>query len=381
MDILTRTKLKLMTHKELTFYSLMAMQMEHVLSEDVPTAANKAGIQIRYNPQFLAEQTPEQVLGLMVHEVLHTVYMHMFRRQNRDHRIWNCAADYAINWEITQDMGLQIPEEGLLDSQYAGMTAEQIYELLLQDPEEQPENSLEDLEEFPDDPPQDPGNPENGSGVPAVQRQQAAQKAVEQVIMSAALLTQGIDPALLPGSIQVFLDSRIRPKVPWKHILHRYLTPLLKSRYSLAKPNKRFLPAYLPRLMAEQKKIKLAVAWDMSGSLTDTQSCRFLTETLAITKTFKAELTLLQFDTTISTETRITSPRDFSKLTYQGRGGTHLDCLVKWAEQHHPQALLVFTDGYFHMPRQMACPVVWLIIDNPSFTAPYGKVIHLEKSV
>ena len=383
MDILTRTKLKLMTHRQLTFYSMLAMQMEHEISDTVPTAANVAGMKVLYNPKFLAQQSPEQVLGLMVHEVLHTVYMHMFRRSDRDPKIWNIAADFAINWEITNDMGLQIPEGGCLDPQYANMTAEQIYDLLMNSAAPLPECPMDDLVESDSgEESEDAGGETAGGNTGAIKRmaQEASQKAVERVITAAALLTQGVDPGAVPGAIQIFLNERIKPKVPWKQVLRRYLQPLRRSRYSLARPNGRFLPVYVPKLSPEAKELNLAVAWDMSGSLTDTQSCRFLAETLAITSQFKAKLTLLQFDTRIQHEAKVSSFRDFKKLEYTGRGGTNLKCLVEWAETRKPAAMLIFTDGHFRMPPKLACPVVWLIIDNPRFTAPYGKVIHLEKS-
>lgn len=376
MDILTRTKLKLMTHPQLTFYSVLAMQMEHVIDDSVPTAANHAGLRVMYNPEFLEKQTTDQILGLMVHELLHTVYMHMFRRQDRDPCLWNIAADYAINWEIVTDMKLQLPEGGCLDAQYAGMTAEQIYDLLMANQPELPDVPQDLVESSGDAPDSLEGEATHISA----QARQASQKAVEQAILSAALLTQGVDPGSVPRAIQIFLKDRIKPRIPWNQVLRQYLSPLVRSRYSMAKPNKRFLPVHVPRLMPEEKQLDIAVAWDMSGSLTDTQSCRFLAETLAITKSFKADLTFLQFDTQIQYEGAIRSPRDFNSLEYTGRGGTHLQCLVDWAAKNKPKALLVFTDGHFRIPPKFCCPVIWLIIDNPRFDCPYGKIVHLEKS-
>jgi len=43
--------------------------------------------------------------------------------------------------------------------------------------------------------------------------------------------------------------------------------------------------------------------------------------------------------------------------------------------------ILFFTDGEFHWPSKKCfptCPVVWLIHEDPNFTAPFGEVIHYE---
>ena len=53
----------------------------------------------------------------------------MTRRQQRLHGKWNVACDHAIN-PMLLDSGFILPEGGLCDYQYKGMSAEQIYELL-----------------------------------------------------------------------------------------------------------------------------------------------------------------------------------------------------------------------------------------------------------
>lgn len=40
---------------------------------------------------------PKEVEFLVAHEVLHVVYDHMGRREQRDPKIWNIADDYAVN--------------------------------------------------------------------------------------------------------------------------------------------------------------------------------------------------------------------------------------------------------------------------------------------
>ena len=49
---------------------------------------------------------------------------------------------------------------------------------------------------------------------------------------------------------------------------------------------------------------------------------------------------------------------------------------MKWASEHKPNWLIVFTDGEFYMPVvDPKVPVIWVIHGGLDFTPPFGKVI------
>jgi hypothetical protein len=102
------------------------------------------GLNIVYHPDFVLSQSEAAIRFVLCHEILHCVGDHMTRRGNRDPLIWNYAADYAINpildaeyvkdqfdWPKNPDGG----KMGLYEEKYAGMTAEVIYDLLMEDPD------------------------------------------------------------------------------------------------------------------------------------------------------------------------------------------------------------------------------------------------------
>lgn len=102
------------------------------------------GKSIVYSGDFVANQEQSETVFVLLHEIMHNVNFHFARRINRDPHIWNCAADYAINIQL-EDMAKEIgggyikaPKGILLDSQYRGMAAEQIYEILVKDPSKLP---------------------------------------------------------------------------------------------------------------------------------------------------------------------------------------------------------------------------------------------------
>jgi predicted metal-dependent peptidase len=93
-----------------------------------PTMATN-GKFIRYNPSFVDSVTPEELEGVLAHEVLHCALGHHCRRGNRKPRLWNIAADYAINPIILQN-GLALPKDALIKDEYKGLCAEEIYSRL-----------------------------------------------------------------------------------------------------------------------------------------------------------------------------------------------------------------------------------------------------------
>jgi len=101
------------------------------------------GLNIIYHPEFVLSQGKGAVNFVLCHEILHCVADHMGRRGTRDPKLWNYACDYAINPILNAEVGRdfewpKMPDGsrmGLLEEKYAGMRAEDIYDLLLKDQE------------------------------------------------------------------------------------------------------------------------------------------------------------------------------------------------------------------------------------------------------
>jgi predicted metal-dependent peptidase len=76
----------------------------------------------------------DEVLFIYVHELLHVALLHHTRVQGRDPLIWNYAADFVINgWLVEMGVG-RVPSIGMLfDPRLKGMSAEEVYDLLIQD--------------------------------------------------------------------------------------------------------------------------------------------------------------------------------------------------------------------------------------------------------
>ena len=138
---LLKAKIELMTKS--VFLSTINLSVKHVISNMVATAGTDCK-QILYNPDFCKNLTIIELTGLMAHECWHIAFMHKLRQGDRNHVLWNKAADYVIN-NMLLDSGYTLPPGGLADKIYTDMSTEQVYDALLKNNENQEEYDLLDL--------------------------------------------------------------------------------------------------------------------------------------------------------------------------------------------------------------------------------------------
>jgi predicted metal-dependent peptidase len=84
-----------------------------------------------FNDSGVSALPYQDIYAITLHEILHCVFMHTFRRKNRKMRYYQFAADYAVNSFIRNKIKLQLPEPHLYDERFKDLTTEEIYEELL----------------------------------------------------------------------------------------------------------------------------------------------------------------------------------------------------------------------------------------------------------
>lgn len=355
---LSKAKIQLMARSDTAFFTTVCFSLKHVWDDKIPTACTN-GKEIRFNPKFFMALSQEERVFLLVHESMHVAYLHMVRLQTRDHRKWNIAADYVINLQLVE-RGFKIPAMGLLDHKYAGMSTEQVYKLLPENPSEKCDMDLQ------------PGEAD----------EENMTQEIKDILVRAQIQSKmsGDKPGTIPGDIQIFLDRLLKPKLPWNRILQKYVNVFCKSDYSFRKPNRRFFPRqHLPSLHGE-KLMDLTIAVDTSGSVSDHDFHVFVSEVASILRMMKPEkMTLLQFDTEIKSVDKIKDLADLTRCKFTGRGGTLINPVLDWANTNKPQLLLVFSDGGFRFyGTQTKSETLWIIHNDTKerFKAPFGKTIH-----
>ena len=359
MDSFSKTKILLMGKSP--FISSIAIGLKHELDENIPTAGTN-GTHIKYNPNFWGKLSQDEKLGLMAHEAWHVALMHPFRENNREHTRWNKAADHVIN-NMLIDQGYTLPEGGLHDPQYKNQGTEEVYNQLPE--EEEGEDGYDcDLDINAD---------------PAAKMQ--ATTNVAKAIQQAKLQDEYGN---LPAGVRKLLDDILNPKLSWKQLLNRFVAEKAKEDYSWRRPNKRYLPTYLPSLYSEALG-PLLVAIDTSGSIYADPAllAEFMGELRGIHEDSKpSTTTVLDIDTEINDGPFIFNRDDLfnTSIEVKGGGGTYFHPAFEYGNEMEtpPLCLIYFTDGYADTAiPPPAYDTLWVVYDNPGFKAPFGEVIYV----
>ena len=355
VQALNKAKIRLMSSPDSAFFTTVCFSLKHVWDDQVPTAATD-GRNIRFNPEFFLSLTTDEQVFLLLHEAMHVAYQHINRKMGREHQKWNVAGDLVINQHLV-DRGFKMPQMFLLDSQYKDMSTEQVYDLLPNNPPCPMPDLLDgdiDADEL--------------------------QREVEDILVRAQLQARmdNDKPGSIPGEIQIFLNGLLEPKLPWYRILQKYLFTFNKNDYTFKKFNRRYFPQFILPGLRSDALVKIAIAVDTSGSVSNEEFKVFVSEVHAILRMMNPEsIDLIHFDTKIRSVDSVKTVKELSQVKFSGRGGTSIGPVLQWIDENKPQLTLIFTDGCFGFyGQETKRDVIWLIHNNPQFEAPFGKLIH-----
>lgn len=346
------------------FFGTLCLRLKVVEWEQETGATD--GVHLFYNPKWFDKLTDMERIGFLAHEVLHVVFLHITRRNERDATKWNVACDYAINNYLVAE-GFILPKGGLVDPQYNDMTAEAIYSEL-------PEQDSKLL---------DPGKCGGVMDHPGTDGTSGKTSAIEAGLTVA--IHQAAEAAKAQGKLSGTMESVISditdPKVDWRAVLARFLRANNKSDFTWVRPNRRFIARgmYLPSLHNPCLE-EIVVAVDTSGSITDDELKQFTTETSYILHELSPDrVQFIQCDYDVQSCIEYTRESLPLKVTYEGRGGTRFSPVIDYVNENHPNAAaLVYltdleADDFGDKPHY---PVLW--VTTNATNAPYGEVIQMQ---
>ena len=361
---------------------------------------------IYFNPDYVERLTLAEAQFVLAHEAMHCALGHLARRSHRTVHRWDVACDHAVNL-LLADERMTAPPEAMIDARFRGLSAEEIYPLLPEDP---PERTLDRhlgagsgsaagrqrraAGERRDAPPRaafttseagwdDAGdehrvNP-GASELPAMSQANADALAHEwQARMAAAAQQARLAGRLAPAWLRL-VDKLIEPRLPWRALIARFLMSAARDDYSFQRPSRRDGSALLPRLASADADV--CVALDTSGSVTRAELSEFVAEIDALKSQVRARVTLLACDERLDER----SPWRFSAWEpvllpdeIKGGGGTSFLPVFEWidAERYRPDVLVYFTDAEGEFPSAAPeYPVVWLVKGNAR--VPWGERVQL----
>lgn len=353
------------------FFGTLAIRLRPVRKDDIKTAATD-GSHFFYNEAFVSKLDPVQLRGLIAHEVMHCVFNHMTRRQERDHSLWNVACDYAINGHLIET-GFILPKGGLHDPVYKDMSAEAIYNKLAQNPKKHKPCAWGIVLDASS------GNLEAGSSAEMESQWQIA-------VGEAASVAKA--RGKMPGSLEHVVAEVMSPKVDWRTVLWPFFTDLVNDDFSWRKPNRAYISEdeYLPS-MHEEACGKVAVILDTSGSINDEQGKLFISETAAVLAQVQPEqIIYVQCDDGVQSVNVLERGQRLTDddLRFKGRGGTSFAPAFKHLAEHHPdvEAIVYLTDletdedDFAQVEKLATAPVLWVSV-NRHREAPFGTTVYL----
>ena len=366
------------------FFGNMATRLKIQEGESwLPTAATD-GRHIYFNREFFEKLTVKQVEFVIAHEILHNVFDHMGRRESRDPKIFNIAADYCVNGQLVRDRigDHQIPDIKIFhDAKYYGMGAEEVYDQIY---EEMDEEELSQLGQLLDE--HIDWGEHGKDGQPRYTKEELKQ--IRDEIREATIqAAQAAGAGNTPANVQRMIKELTEPKMNWREILRQQIQSTIKNDYSFMRPNRKgwHMSAILPGTQF-QETIDICVSIDMSGSIGDDQAKDFLSEIKGIMEEYKDfKIKVWCFDTKVYNEADFDGYNidEFDSYEPMGGGGTEFDANWDYMKKHdiQPKKFIMFTDGYpwGSWGDENYCDTVFIIHGNNTIVPPFGEFAYYEE--
>lgn len=366
-----------------------------------PTAATD-GRHLYYNTQFFFKMDIDETIFVIAHEILHCVFDHMERRDDRDPYIYNISADYKVNNTLVRERTGKMPHfvNAFQDFKYENWTSEEIYDELYQKAKENGRELLEQLGElldehidWEDDGAGSAGDGKGGkdkkSGPPKYSKEEL-QKIKDEIKESMIQAAQTSGAGNVPGEINRMIKELTEPKMNWRELLQQQIQSTIRDDYTFARPSRKgwHTGAILPG-MNFMETIDLCIAIDMSGSIGDDQGRDFLSEVKGIMDQYKDyNIKIWCFDTKVYNEQDYAADSGESISEYQLRGGGGTDFMCNWTymkeEGIEPKKFIMFTDGYAwdSWGDPDYCDTIFIIHNNhdKNLQGPFGTTAHYAEA-
>jgi predicted metal-dependent peptidase len=358
------------------FWGSLALATKFVEDNTIPTMCTD-GRTIRWSRAFVDELSPLNVLFVIAHEILHIALMHPLRVGNRDAKLWNIAADFAINRELIKIFGIDaMPEGGLDDPKYDGMSAEQIYKLLQDMSDDELDNQTGGGQDWDMGGVEEPKN-DQGQKLDAAEMDQL-EADTKTKVMVAADAAKAIGK--IPASVEEMITIMKRSEVDLETVVNKFVGGDKPNDYTFRRINKRDYLMYgmVNRTLENNTVGHTVISIDSSMSVSDTEQEYFLGLVNQFIQSKQPEsVTIITWTTSVRNAKTYRKGETVPVIAINDRGGTLVTPVFKYIEQNRIPCdqMIVLSDmqiGDFpDVPPRY--PVLWVSSDLRSKPAPWGK--------
>lgn len=361
LNSLAKTMINLMKDINTIFYINILMSLETKFSTDVETLLVNPK-ELKVNEDYFNSLDSELQKSALIHESLHLALLHPVRildHPESDYPLFRQACEHAVN-NILVDEGFSISSSWLCDRQYRGMSTEQIMEILRTNHESMP-GIDEDFE-------------------PSKSKSDEVQM-TQQVVAATHAAIRGHQE--IPSAISKFVENIGKPNIPWNKVLNSILQKQFEDGTDYHRPNRKVRDSdiVLPVDKINEKVEHINLYVDMSGSVSEKDKNRFVTEAYSIITKFKVECLITQFNSTIIHSSYVKNKKELLDYEFYSGGGTRIFPVLNHIKESKPKVSVIFTDGYFMLPESKdlkGLKIIWVIIGNPDWKLPKSKIIHYK---
>ncbi|WP_410496542.1 VWA-like domain-containing protein [Cellulosilyticum sp. ST5] len=394
-NLVDQVSLSLMQEND-DFYGYFLIQMAREIRVDMssPTGVNFKGARyvIYFNPIIFLTLTLKQMESAIKHEIFHIISMHLTRTKALKGRYSTLAINMAMDVVVNQFLEYLPPYATTLESvnlhynlklkpyetfEYYVEKLQTEFDLQEED-EEGEENDANESEDL-----KTAYNPEKTHdmwGESDEIEEQTIKEFTEKFINNAL---KGKIPAYLEDMITALKHSK--EELPWNLYLNRLMGTVESNKKKVITRRSRRQPERLDlRGNLRSHKAEIAVAIDISGSISDEEFKQAIKEVLHIVKNYNHEITIIECDNQVRRAYKVRSIKDIQDRIAVG-GGTQFTPVFEYANKKKINLLIYFTDGKGEdklkvLPR--GYKVLWVISgrgDELSLKEPYGIVKKLKK--
>ncbi len=391
--LIDKVNLSLMEEKD-NFYGYFLFQMGREIRFDIntPTGINFKGAKyvIYFNPIIFLQLNIKQMESTIKHEIHHVLSMHLIRAKELKGKFStlaiNLAMDIVVNQYINNLPPYAITLKGVNLKYELNLEPYNTFEYYA----ENIQNVLNVLEEDDEGEEDDSWGEEDNGFDPETTHdlwdeyddidEKMLKDFTEKFISNSE---KGVIPVHVEGMIAALRKSK--GELPWNLYLKKLMGTVESNKKKTITRRNRRQPNRLDlRGELRNHKAEIAVAIDISGSISDEEFKQAIKEVLAIVKNYNHEITIIECDKEVKRAYKAKNINDIKERCSSG-GGTRFTPVFEYANSKNINLLIYFTDGKGEDRLQIkprGYKVLWVISgrgDKLSLKEPYGAIKKLSK--
>ncbi|MBP2637061.1 MAG: Protein of unknown function metallopeptidase-related protein [Firmicutes bacterium] len=377
------------------FYGYFLFQMARELRFDIssPTAVNFKGAKyvIYFNPIIFLTLTLKQMETTIKHEILHIISLHVIRAKESKAAYSQTAINMAMDIVVNTFLDHLPPYATTLEAVNANYDLKLLPFESFEYYADKLQTAIDLLDEGKAEIADDTTagelietiyNPEKTHDL-----WEASHELEEKTLTE---FTEKFIAAAQKGSIPHYLDNLLaalknsQAELPWNLYLKRLMgTVASEPKKAITRRNRRQPERLDLRGQLRSHKAKIAVALDISGSITDEEFYQAIKEVITIVKNYRHEITIIECDSEVRRSYQIQSAKDI-KPRLNIRGGTRFTPVFEYANNSGINLLVYFTDGKGEdklLTKPRGYKALWVISgrgDKLSLKEPFGAVKKLN---